>query len=50
MDKNKIVEALRTIKDPISGKDIIDARLVVALVVEGNNVSFRQFQVQKIYL
>lgn len=40
MDKNKIVEALRTIKDPVSGKSIIDARLVEALVVDGNNVSF----------
>jgi ATP-binding protein involved in chromosome partitioning len=40
MDNNKIVEALRRVKDPKSGTDIIKARMVEDLRLEGNIVSF----------
>ena len=40
LDNNKIVEALRRVKDPKSGTDIIKARMVEDLRVEGNIVSF----------
>lgn len=40
LDHNKIVEALRTIKDPQSGMDIIQAKMVQDFKIDGNNVSF----------
>jgi len=40
LDNNKIVEALRTVKDPQSGQDIISARMVEDFKVDGENVSF----------
>lgn len=40
MDKQKIVEALRTVIDPQTGKDIISLRMVENLQVEGQDVSF----------
>ncbi len=40
IDHNKILEALRTVKDPKSGQDIISMKMVSDFRVEGNNVSF----------
>lgn len=40
MDYNKIVEALRNIKDPQTGNDIISAKMVEDFRVEGDNISF----------
>lgn len=40
IDNNKIVEALRTVKDPQTGQDIISVRMVEGLQVDGNNVTF----------
>ncbi|HFA49528.1 MAG TPA: iron-sulfur cluster carrier protein ApbC [Bacteroidetes bacterium] len=40
IEKQQIVEALYTVIDPNSGKDIIKARMVEQLQVEGNNVNF----------
>lgn len=40
IDSNKVVEALRTIIDPGTGLDIISAKLVSELKVDGNKVSF----------
>ena len=40
IDKQRIVEALYTVIDPESGKDIIKARMVEQLTVDGNNVNF----------
>lgn len=40
IDNNKIVEAFRTVKDPATGKDIIERRMVENLKIEGNNVNF----------
>ena len=40
IDHNKLVELLRKVKDPKSGADIIKARMVEDLRVEGNTVSF----------
>ncbi len=39
-DKQRIVEALYTVTDPTSGKDIIAARMVENLTIEGGNVNF----------
>lgn len=39
-DKQRIIEALRTVADPLTGNDIIQARLVENLETEGNNVRF----------
>ena len=41
MDNNKIVEALRTVKDPNSGMDIISQRVVSDLRIKDNTVSFK---------
>ena len=38
-DKNKIVEALRSIIDPVSGVDIIKAKKVSDLVIDGKDVN-----------
>ena len=40
LDNNTIVAALRKVKDPNSGQDIISVRMVEDFSVEGNNVSF----------
>lgn len=40
MDNNKIVEALRSVKDPVTGRDIITMKKVSELRLEGNNVYF----------
>jgi len=40
IDNNKIVEALRRVIDPISGKDIIQARMVQDLKITDDNVGF----------
>ncbi len=40
IDNNKIVEAFRTVKDPATGQDIIQRRMVENLKIEGNNVNF----------
>lgn len=40
MEKQKIVEALWNVKDPLTGKDIIAARRVENLDIQGNNVNF----------
>lgn len=40
IDKNRIVEALRTVTDPQTGQDIISARLVENLDVKGRDISF----------
>jgi ATP-binding protein involved in chromosome partitioning len=40
IDNNQIVAALRTVKDPNTGQDIIQRRMVENLQIEGNNVNF----------
>jgi len=40
MDKQQIIQALETVNDPKTGKDLISMRMVENLQVEGNNVSF----------
>lgn len=40
LDNNKIVEALRQVKDPKSGVNIIEAKMVEDFKIEGNQVSF----------
>jgi len=40
LDNNKVLEALRTVKDPNTGQDIISVRMVEDFKVEGDNVSF----------
>jgi ATP-binding protein involved in chromosome partitioning len=40
IDNNKIVDALRTVKDPATGQDVILRRMIEGLKIEGNNVNF----------
>ena len=40
IDSNVVVESLRTIKDPKTGLDILAAKLVSELKIDGNKVSF----------
>jgi ATP-binding protein involved in chromosome partitioning len=40
IDHNQVVDALRSIKDPHSGRDIIAARMVEDFRVEGTQISF----------
>jgi ATP-binding protein involved in chromosome partitioning len=40
IDNNKIVDALRTVKDPATGQDIVQRRMVEGLKIEGDNVNF----------
>ncbi len=40
LDKQQIIEALRTIADPLTGNSIIDARLVENLQTRGRDISF----------
>ena len=40
IDNNKVVDALRTVKDPATGQDIIQRRMVENLKIDGSNVNF----------
>ncbi|MGB0864264.1 MAG: Mrp/NBP35 family ATP-binding protein [Saprospiraceae bacterium] len=40
MDKNKILEALKTVKDPTTGQDIVSRGMVTDLKIDGDNVNF----------
>jgi ATP-binding protein involved in chromosome partitioning len=40
LDNNKIVNALREIADPVSGQDVISARRISDLKIQGDNVFF----------
>jgi ATP-binding protein involved in chromosome partitioning len=40
IDNNKVVDILRTVMDPLTGKDIITARIVENLKIDGENVNF----------
>ena len=40
IDNNKIVEALRTVKDPGTGQDIVSVRMVEDFKVDGDNIHF----------
>jgi ATP-binding protein involved in chromosome partitioning len=40
IDKQQIIQALRTVKDPTSGQDIISVRMVENLQVKGKDISF----------
>ncbi|HMQ08848.1 MAG TPA: Mrp/NBP35 family ATP-binding protein [Saprospiraceae bacterium] len=40
IDNNKVVEALRNVRDPNSGLDIIASRLVENLKIQGEDISF----------
>jgi ATP-binding protein involved in chromosome partitioning len=40
IDNNKIVSALRNVKDPKTGQDIIKSKMVEDLVINGNDVNF----------
>ncbi|MBL7796865.1 MAG: Mrp/NBP35 family ATP-binding protein [Saprospiraceae bacterium] len=40
MDQEKILAALRQVRDPQTGRDIVNAGMVQNLVIEGDNVNF----------
>ncbi|NJN32907.1 MAG: Mrp/NBP35 family ATP-binding protein [Saprospiraceae bacterium] len=40
IDNNKVVEALRTVKDPATGQDIIRRKMIENLKIEDKNVNF----------
>lgn len=40
IDNNKVVEILQSVKDPRTSQDIVTARLVKDLKIEGNNIFF----------
>ena len=40
IDNNKVVAALRKVKDPNTGQDIIAAKLVKDFKIEENNITF----------
>jgi ATP-binding protein involved in chromosome partitioning len=40
MDRNKILEALSTIRDPNTGRDLVNAGMIEDLKIEGNNINF----------
>lgn len=40
IDKQQLIEALRTVQDPETGQDVISVRMIENLQVEGNDVSF----------
>lgn len=40
MDQEKILTALRQVRDPQTGRDIVNAGMVQNLVIEGDNVNF----------
>jgi ATP-binding protein involved in chromosome partitioning len=39
IDNNRIVAALRTVKDPATGQDVVQRRMIENLKIEGNNVN-----------
>ncbi len=41
MEKEKILEALSTVRDPQTGKDIVSVGMVQNLEIDGNNVNFK---------
>ncbi len=41
MDKEKILAALRQVRDPQTGRDIVSAGMVEDLETEGNNINFK---------
>lgn len=41
MDKEKILAALRQVRDPQTGRDIVSAGMVESLETEGNNINFK---------
>ncbi|MDO8367623.1 MAG: iron-sulfur cluster assembly protein, partial [Saprospiraceae bacterium] len=41
MEKEQILTALRQVRDPQTGRDIITAGMVQDLEIEGNNVNFK---------
>lgn len=41
MDQDKIIQALRQVRDPQTGRDIISANMVEDLTIEGKNVNFK---------
>ena len=41
MEKEKILSALRQVRDPQTGRDIVTAGMVQDLEIEGNNVNFK---------
>jgi len=40
IDNNKVVEALRRVKDPNTGQDIISVRMIEGLRIDGKNIYF----------
>ena len=41
LDNNKIVSALATVKDPVTGQDIISRRMISELKIQGHQVQFK---------
>ncbi len=41
MEKENILAALRSVRDPQTGQDIVAAGMVQDLVIDGNNVNFK---------
>lgn len=41
MDKEQVLQALRQVRDPQSGRDIVSAGMVQDLDIEGNNINFK---------
>jgi ATP-binding protein involved in chromosome partitioning len=41
IDNNKVVNALRKVKDPNTGQDIISMKMIEGLRIEGNNIHFK---------
>ena len=41
MDKDQILQALRQVRDPQTGRDIVSAGMVQDLETEGNNINFK---------
>ncbi len=41
MEKEQILNALRKVRDPQTGRDIVTANMIQDLVIEGNNVNFK---------
>lgn len=40
LDNNRVLEALRTVKDPNTGQDIVSVKMIEDFKVDGNDVSF----------
>ncbi|MBL7827617.1 MAG: Mrp/NBP35 family ATP-binding protein [Saprospiraceae bacterium] len=41
MNKDQILEALQSVRDPQTGKDIVSANMVQDLEIQGNNINFK---------